>query len=142
MHVKKILLLCTGNSCRSQMAEGFIRRFAGEKAHVYSAGIAAHGVNKRAIACMHEIGIDMTGHTSNQVNEYANLVFDYVITVCDHAQESCPVVPYTASKIHQSFADPAKASGSEEEIQSMFRVVRDQIGAFCLEFVNTYILTN
>ncbi|WEK19919.1 MAG: arsenate reductase ArsC [Candidatus Pedobacter colombiensis] len=135
--MKKVLILCTGNSCRSQLAEGFIRHFAGDAAIVYSAGIETHGVNPRAIAVMAESGIDISGHTSNNVNEYANIDFDYVITVCDNARESCPYFPTKAQKFHYNFPDPAKATGTEEEIMQEFRKVRDMIEAYCFDFVKT-----
>ena len=133
--MKKILVLCTGNSCRSQIAEGYLRYFAKDKAEVYSAGIETHGVNPRAIATMQEDGIDISGHTSNNVNEYQNINFDFVITVCDNAQENCPYFPGSAQKFHYNFPDPAKAAGSEEEIMEVFRNVREQIKAYCQEFV-------
>ena len=133
--MKKILVLCTGNSCRSQIAEGYLRYFAKDKAEVYSAGIETHGVNPRAIATMQEDGIDISGHTSNNVNEYQNINFDFVITVCDNAQENCPYFPGSAQKFHYNFPDPAKAAGSEEEIMEVFRNVREQIKEYCQEFV-------
>ncbi|MNK14963.1 Arsenate-mycothiol transferase ArsC2 [compost metagenome] len=137
--MKKVLILCTGNSCRSQLAEGFIRHFAGDTAIVYSAGIETHGVNPRAIAVMAERGIDISGHTSNNVNEYANIDFDYVITVCDNAKESCPYFPTQAQKFHYNFPDPAKASGTEAEIMQEFRRVRDLIETYCSDFVKTHL---
>lgn len=137
--MKKVLILCTGNSCRSQLAEGFIRHFAGDTAMVYSAGIETHGVNPRAIAVMVERGIDISGHTSNNVNEYANIDFDYVITVCDNAKESCPYFPTQAQKFHYNFPDPAKASGTEAEIMQEFRRVRDLIEAYSNDFVKTHL---
>ncbi len=133
--MKKILILCTGNSCRSQIAEGYLKHFAGDKAAVYSAGIETHGVNPKAVSIMQEDGIDISSHTSNHVDEYSAIVFDYVITVCDHAQERCPVFPSSAKKLHQNFSDPAKATGSEEEIRNEFRRVRDQVKAYCQNFV-------
>jgi len=133
--MKRILILCTGNSCRSQIAEGYIARFAGDKVAVYSAGIVAHGVNSKAIAVMKEDGIDISGHTSNNVIEYAGIDFDYVITVCDNAKEQCPVFPSKAKKFHQNFPDPAKARGSDEEIMKAFREVRNIIKAYCKNFV-------
>jgi arsenate reductase len=133
--MKKILVLCTGNSCRSQIGEGYLRHFAGNKADVYSAGIETHGVNPRAIATMKEDGIDISGHTSNNVDEYLSLDFDFVITVCDNAQESCPSFPGFSRKLHFNFPDPAKATGTEVEIMEQFRIVRDQIKDYCREFV-------
>lgn len=136
MTKKKILVLCTGNSCRSQMAEGYLRRFANDKAAIYSAGIEAHGVNPKAIEAMKEDGIDISKHTSNHIEEYHNIDFDFVITVCDNAKERCPVFPSTAKKFHQNFPDPAKATGSEEEIKEQFRQVRQQIKSYCKMFVS------
>jgi len=131
----RILVLCTGNSCRSQMAEGYLRHFASRRAEVYSAGVETHGVNPRAIAIMQEDGIDISEHTSNHLDEYRDLSFDHVITVCDHAKERCPWFPTTAQKHHRNFTDPAKAAGSEAEIMSAFRTVRDEIKAYCSDFV-------
>jgi len=132
--MKKILILCTGNSCRSQIAHGYLAKFAGNKAAVYSAGIETHGVNPRAIETMKEDGIDISGHTSNHVNEYRDIAFDYVITVCDNANENCPVFISKAKKLHHNFPDPAKATGTESEIMEQFRLVREQIRAFCQQF--------
>ncbi|MBT1700970.1 arsenate reductase ArsC [Fulvivirgaceae bacterium PWU4] len=132
---KKILVLCTGNSCRSQMAEGYLKHFAGDGAIVKSAGIETHGVNPRAIATMKEDNIDISGHTSNHVDEYAAITFDFVITVCDHARERCPVLPAKAKRFHHNFPDPAKATGSEEEVQEKFRFTRDLIKDYCRDFV-------
>src|SRR5688572_1021089 len=117
----KILVLCTGNSCRSQIAEGYIRHFAKNNADVFSAGIETHGVNPRAIATMKDDGIDISKHTSNNVNEYANMEFDYVITVCDNAKENCPYFPAKIKMFHYNFPDPAKAKGTEVEIMNEFR---------------------
>ena len=133
--MKKILVLCTGNSCRSQMAEGYLRKYAGDKAEVYSAGIETHGVNPRAIQIMKEDGIDISNHTSNNINEYRDINFDFVITVCDHAKEQCPFFPSNAKKFHYNFPDPAKASGSEEEIMNHFREVRELIKEYSQRFV-------
>jgi arsenate reductase len=132
---KKILVLCTGNSCRSQIAEGYLRHFAGDKAEVYSAGVETHGVNPRAIATMAEDGIDIRHHTSNNVDEYRAIPFDFVITVCDNAKERCPFFPSAAKKFHYNFPDPAKATGTEEEIEQAFRVVREQIKTYARQFV-------
>ena len=133
--MEKILVLCTGNSCRSQIAEGFLRHFAGSRAEVYSAGIETHGVNPKAIQVMAEAGIDISSHTSNHVNEYAAIDFDYVITVCDNAKESCPYFPSRAKKLHYNFPDPAKATGTEEEVMNEFRRVRDLIKTYSAEFM-------
>ncbi|MFM2207416.1 MAG: hypothetical protein RL213_1391 [Bacteroidota bacterium] len=137
--MKRILVLCTGNSCRSQMAEGYLRHFAGESAEVYSAGVEKHGVNPKAVAIMREDGIDISSHTSNLVDEYSELSFDFIITVCDNAKERCPYFPSTAKRFHHSFPDPAKATGSEEEIMSEFRRVRGLVKEYCREFVRKEI---
>lgn len=137
--MKKILVLCTGNSCRSQIAEGYLRHFAGEKAAIYSAGVETHGVNPRAIATMAEDGIDISAHTSNNVAEYRDIPFDYVITVCDNAKERCPFFPTTAQKFHENFPDPAKAVGTEEEIMQQFRVVRQLIKDYSSKFVAAHL---
>ncbi len=130
-----ILVLCTGNSCRSQIAEGYLRQFANGKADVYSAGIETHGVNPRAIATMKEDGIDISKHTSNNVNEYANMEFDWVITVCDNAKENCPYFPAKIKIFHHNFPDPAKAKGTEHEIMNEFRSVREMIKEYSKNFV-------
>lgn len=131
----RILVLCTGNSCRSQMAEGYLRHLAGGRAEVYSAGIEAHGLNPRAVAVMAEDGIDISGHRSELLDAYHDLPFDHVITVCDSARERCPWFPSTAEQHHRDFPDPAKATGSEEEIRTAFKEVRDGIKAWCREFI-------
>lgn len=136
---EKILILCTGNSCRSQIAEGYFKYYAGGRAEVYSAGVETHGVNPRAVETMKADGIDISSHTSNNVNEYLNMDFDYVITVCDSAKERCPVFPGRAKSIHHNFPDPAKAKGTEEEISQQFREVRDQIKDYAQEFVTTHL---
>lgn len=133
--MKRILVLCTGNSCRSQIAEGYLRHFAGDKAEVYSAGVETHGVNPRAIATMAEDGIDISAHTSNNITEYRDIPFDFVITVCDNAKERCPFFPTTAQQFHENFPDPAKATGSEEEIMQQFRAVRQLIKDYTQSFV-------
>jgi arsenate reductase len=137
--MKKILVLCTGNSCRSQLAEGYLRHFAGNKAEVYSAGVETHGVNPKAIAVMAEDGIDISGHTSNNMNEYRDIDFDYVITVCDNAKERCPFFPSSAEKFHHNFPDPAKATGSEQEIMDQFRAVREQVKQYSAAFVKEHL---
>lgn len=128
---KNVLVLCTGNSCRSQIAEGYLRYFHGEKAEVYSAGVETHGVNPRAIATMKEDGIDLSAHTSNHVDEYLSISFDLILTVCDHASERCPIFPGKAQRIHHNFTDPAKVIGTEEDIMAEFRRVREEIKEFC-----------
>ena len=137
--MKKILVLCTGNSCRSQIAEGYLRHFADGHAEVYSAGVETHGVNPRAIAIMKEDGIDISGHTSNHVDEYRDIDFDFVITVCDNALERCPYFPTNARKFHYNFPDPAKATGSEEEIMASFRAVRELVKAYSRDFIEKNI---
>jgi arsenate reductase len=132
---KKILVLCTGNSCRSQIAEGYLRHFANGNAEVYSAGVETHGVNPKAIAIMQEDGIDISNHTSNNIDEYYDIDFDFVITVCDNAKERCPFFPTKAKKFHHNFSDPAKATGTDEEINEQFREVRQQIKEYCERFV-------
>jgi len=133
--MKRVLVLCTGNSCRSQIAEGYLQHFAGNKAKVYSAGVETHGVNPRAIATMKEDGIDISNHTSNNIDEYFDIDFDFVITVCDNAKERCPYFPTRAMKFHQNFPDPAKATGTEEEISNQFREVRQMIKNFAEKFL-------
>lgn len=130
----RVLILCTGNSARSQMAEGLLRHDGGEGFEVYSAGTIASFVRPQAIAAMEEIGIDITGHRSKSVDEFTGQEFDYVITVCDNAKESCPVFPGKTKRIHWSFYDPAEADGSEEEKLSVFRQVRDEIRDRLSEF--------
>ena len=132
---KKILVLCTGNSCRSQIAEGYLRYFAESKAEIYSAGVETHGVNPKAVATMQEDNIDISKHTSNNIDEYYDIDFDFVITVCDNAKERCPFFPTKAKKFHQNFPDPAKATGTDKEIKEQFRQVRQQIKDYCRQFV-------
>lgn len=137
---KRILVLCTGNSCRSQIAEAYLRHFAGEKAIVYSAGVETHGLNPRAVATMLEDGIDISTHTSNHVDEYRDIDFDFVLTVCDHAQERCPFFPTSAQQFHFNFPDPAIATGTEEEIAQEFRTLRQQIKTYCQSFVEKQLV--
>ncbi|MFN5333910.1 MAG: arsenate reductase ArsC [Bacteroidota bacterium] len=139
MEKKKILVLCTGNSCRSQIAHGYLQHFAGDKAMVYSAGVETHGVNPKAITAMKEDSIDISNHTSNNVIEYQDIDFDFIITVCDNAKERCPYVPTKAQKFHYNFPDPAKAAGTEEEIKNEFTRVREMIKTYCMRFVNENI---
>ena len=136
--MKNILVLCTGNSCRSQIAHGFLASMTAGKAIVYSAGVETHGVNPKAIATMKEIGIDISSHTSNHITEYLGIDFDYVITVCDNAKERCPYFPTKAVKLHYNFPDPAKAAGTDDEINEQFRAVRSLIKDYCEQFVNEY----
>lgn len=135
MKKKKILVLCTGNSCRSQIAEGYLRHFAGDRAEVYSSGIETHGVNPRAIAIMKDDGIDISAHTSNNIDDYQDINFDLIITVCDHAKENCPYLPSNAHRFHYNFPDPAKARGTEDEIMDKFREVRDMIKNYSRNFI-------
>lgn len=133
---KNILVLCTGNSCRSQIAHGYSEHFTKDKeVKVFSAGVETHGVNPKAIAIMADDGIDISNHTSNNINEYIGLAFDYVITVCDNAKERCPYFPTNAKKFHCNFPDPAKATGTEEEIMKEFKAVRQLIKDYCKTFV-------
>lgn len=131
----RILVLCTGNSCRSQIAHGYLQHFGGSAVELLSAGVETHGVNPRAIAIMNEDGIDISHHTSNNVDEYRDLAFDHVITVCDNAKERCPWFPTTAQKHHRNFTDPAKVTGTEVEVMAEFRRVRDEIKAYCKDFI-------
>jgi arsenate reductase len=133
--MKKVLVLCTGNSCRSQIAEGYLRHFGGAKAEIFSAGVETHGVNPKAVAIMKEDGIDISHHTSNNVEEYKAIDFDFVITVCDHAKERCPYFPSRAVKFHENFPDPAKATGAEEEVKAQFRHVRNLIKVYSQQWV-------
>jgi len=137
--MKNILVLCTGNSCRSQLAEGYLREFAGDKAKIYSAGIETHGVNPKAVQVMKEDGLDISTHTSNHVDEYLSVPFDAVITVCDNANEACPFFPGKTERFHQNFPDPAKATGSPEEVMDEFRKVRDMIKVYAADFVNKHV---
>jgi arsenate reductase len=133
---KRVLILCTGNSARSQMAEGLLRHDAGERFEVASAGTKASFVRPEAIAVMREAGIDITGHRSKHVDEFAGQQFDYVITVCDNARETCPVFFGKAEKLHHDFEDPAAATGSEQERLAVFRRVRDQLRNYLRDFSN------
>lgn len=138
--MKKILVLCTGNSCRSQMAHGYLQHFGGNKVTVYSAGVETHGVNPKAIETMKNDGIDISRHTSNNVLEYQGIDFDFVITVCDNAKERCPYFPSKALTFHYNFPDPAKATGSNEEIRREFEQVRELIKNYCQEFISSNII--
>jgi arsenate reductase len=121
------------------MMEGYLKKFAGEKARIYSAGVEVHGLNPRAVKVMKNDGVDISDQTSNHVDEYLHIPFDFIITVCDHAREACPVFPSSALKLHRNFPDPAKASGTEEEIMSAFVHVRNMIKDYAQEFCNTYL---
>jgi arsenate reductase len=124
---QRVLILCTGNSARSQMAEGLLRHDAGDRFEVSSAGTRPSHVRPEAIAVMKELGIDISDHRSKSVDEFAGQTFDYVLTVCDTAKESCPVFPGHTNRLHESFEDPAAAGGSEQARLSAFRRVRDQL---------------
>ncbi len=139
--MKNILVLCTGNSCRSQIAQGYLAHFANPKnVQVYSAGVETHGLNPRAIATMLEDGIDISHHTSNNIDEYRHIDFDFVLTVCDNAKERCPYFPTKAQKFHYNFPDPAKATGTDAEISEQFRTVRQLIKNYCHDFVVEHAL--
>jgi arsenate reductase len=127
---KRVLILCTGNSARSQMAEGLLRHDAGDRFEVESAGTRPSHVRIEAIAAMRELGIDISGQRSKSVDEFAGQPFDYVLTVCDNAKESCPVFPGRTIRVHRSFEDPAEVKGSEEERLIAFRRVRDELRGY------------
>lgn len=127
MGKKRVLFLCTGNSCRSQMAEGFLRHMASDKFEVFSAGVKPTQVNPLAIKVMAEVGIDISKHRSKSAVEFIGQKFDYVITVCDNAKQACPAFPVEYEKIHWDLEDPAEADGSEEEKIAIFRKIRDEI---------------
>ena len=134
MEKKRILILCTGNSTRSQIAEGLLRHEAGDRFEVESAGTKPSHVRPEAIAAMKELDIDISGHRSKSVDEFTGQHFDYVLTVCDNAKESCPIFPGKAVTIHQSFEDPAALQGSEEERLAAFRRVRDELREYLRAF--------
>jgi arsenate reductase len=127
---KRFLILCTGNSARSQMAEGLLRHQAGDRFEVWSAGTHPTGVRPEAIAVMQELGIDISHQRSKSVDEFAGQSFDYVLTVCDHAKEMCPVFPGPTVAIHRSFADPAALQGTYKERMALFRKVRDEMAEY------------
>jgi arsenate reductase (thioredoxin) len=131
---KRVLILCTGNSARSQMAEGLLRHYAGERFDVQSAGTTPKAVRAEAIAAMKELDIDISGHRPKSVAEFDGQQFDYVITVCDSARESCPVFFGGAKRLHRGFDDPAAARGSDEERLGLFRRVRDELRAWLTDF--------
>jgi arsenate reductase len=131
---KRVLILCTGNSARSQMAEGLLRHDAGDRFEVKSAGTRPSYVRPEAIEAMRELGIDISGHRSKSVEEFAGLQFDFVLTVCDNARESCPVFPGDTAMIHRSFEDPAALQGSEGERLALFRRVRDEMRQYLRGF--------
>lgn len=131
---RRVLILCTGNSARSQMAEGLLRHDAGETFEVASAGTRPSSVRPEAIAVLAELGIDISNHRSKHTDELAEQPFDYVITVCDNARESCPVFLGKAEKLHHDFADPAALNGTEAERLALFRRVRDELRRYLREF--------
>ena len=129
----RILFLCTGNSCRSQMAEGWARHLKGDQIEAYSAGIEMHGLNPDAVRVMSEAGVDISGHRSKHLDELQDHRFDYVVTVCDHASEHCPIFPGRSKLVHRAFDDPpglARDARSEKEALDLYRRVRDEIRAF------------
>ncbi len=132
------LVLCTGNSCRSQIAEGFLRHICdlnNWKAKIYSAGIEAEGVNPKAIETMQEIGIDISKHSSNKIEEFDHIEFSHLITVCDHAKESCPIYLKNVIHCHKNFKDPSKMNGDENYIKNCFRNCRNEIEKFVLQYL-------
>ena len=133
-----VLVICTGNSCRSQMAEGYLKYFSKQlniNSNVYSAGLRAEGINKKAIDIMAKDGIDISNHTSNSLEEYKNTEISHVITVCDHANESCPVYLKKVNLTHKNFSDPSKVIGNELEIQEAFEKCREEIKSFTLSYL-------
>ena len=137
--MKNILILCTGNSCRSQIAHGYFKKLSKNKATIYSAGIETHGLNPNAVKTMLRDDIDISTHTSNNVNEYSNINFDYIITVCDHANESCPNIPSkNALRIHKNFFDPSKIKNSVSTLND-FDKCRNEIKNFSIDFYNKYV---
>lgn len=133
----KILIICTGNSCRSQMAEGFFKHYKKDW-EIYSAGISPKGLNPIAIDVMLEKGIDISNQTSDGINKYINSKFDYVITVCDRAKESCPIFPNAKTNLHWGFTDPADAVGTSKEKITKFREVRNQIEEKIIQFLKDF----
>ncbi|MFT4757525.1 MAG: arsenate reductase [Vicingaceae bacterium] len=137
--MKNILILCTGNSCRSQMAHGYLNILTKGKANIFSAGIETHGINPGAASIMNEDGIDISSHTSNNVTEYADIDFNYILTVCDHANENCPYIPSkNALRLHHNFFDPSKVVGSDEEKHTAFLKAKNEIKDYCKIFVKDY----
>lgn len=136
--MEKILFLCTHNSCRSQIAEGIINHYLGDRLEALSAGTEATSVNPRAIDAMKEIGIDISSHRSKTMDEFSGQSFDYVITLCGDANEKCPLFFGGVKRLHIGFPDPSKATGTEEEIMAEFRRVRNEIRHRLLEFFKNY----
>jgi len=129
----RVLFLCTGNSCRSQMAQGWTRALRGDRIEAFSAGLEARGLDPRAVRAMAEVGVDLSGQSSQRLDEILNVAFDYVVTVCDHARETCPLFPGGATVVHAGFDDPphlAAGQTGEEEAMRPYRRVRDEIRAF------------
>jgi arsenate reductase (thioredoxin) len=131
---KKVLFLCTGNSARSQMAERLMLHFRGDEFEVFSAGVEPKGVHPQAIAAMKEIGVDISRQQSKHVNDLPVKEFDYIITLCDHAAQNCPVFLGKGVRLHQGFSDPAAVQGSDHEVLEAFRKVRDELQQFILAF--------
>lgn len=136
--MKNILVLCTGNSCRSQIAHGYLNHFTENNIKIFSAGIETHGINPGAAAIMKEDGIDISAHTSNNVTEFAHIEFDFIITVCDHANENCPFIPSkNAVRLHHNFFDPSKVTGSDDDKHKAFLEAREEIKNYVRLFVDT-----
>lgn len=136
--MKKILVPCTGNSCRSQMAHGYLEKFSDENWMVRSAGVETHGINPFAIGVMAEDDVFIHNHTSDLVSKFDDEQFDIVLTVCDNAKESCPFFPNTKQVIHHSFSDPSHKSGTAKELIEAFRATRDEIKAFCVQLLKEH----
>ena len=134
--MKKVLFLCTGNSCRSQMAEGFLRHLGGDQYEAFSAGTKPSGVNRLAVKVMKEAGVDISGQKSKSVVELKGEAFDFIITVCDNARHKCPVFPGEGRRVHWDIDDPAKAEGLEDAKLEVFRMIRDQIEENVLDFLD------
>ena len=137
--MKKVLILCTGNSCRSQMAEGWLRFLLGDTVNVYSAGTHPEVVNPFAIQAMKAAGVDISHHTSNKIDDYMRINFDFVITVCDNARERCSYFPNTATKLHRSFPDPANATGTDSDQLKVYIEVRDQLKEYFKKFSEEHL---
>ena len=131
--------MCTGNSCRSQIAHGYMELFAGNKADIFSAGIETHGLNPYAVKVMKEDDVDISQYTSNLIDDYLNVNFYLLITVCDHAKETCPVFIKATTVVHKNFSDPSRSSGTEENKWNEFRKIRDEIRIFCQELIQDYL---
>ncbi|QUW22787.1 arsenate reductase (thioredoxin) [Sporosarcina sp. Marseille-Q4063] len=137
MNKKTLYFLCTGNSCRSQMAEGFGKQILGETFHVYSAGIEAHGLNPKAVKAMNEVGVDISGQTSDLIDQEILNKADYIITLCGDADNNCPVTPAHITRWHWGFDDPARAVGTEDEKWAVFQRVRNEIEKRIQDFATT-----